>query len=366
MTRPLLLLALTLLFAGALQALEGRVVRGANQSVGGVVVSIAGEGRAVRTDADGRFSIEPEPRYPARIVVTTADGATRVVELETSPGASLEIALGDVVAETITVNSASAPHIEAPPAAATDTLSSRELAKLAPLHVADAVLSVPGVSASDGGPSSVPSVRGLARGRTLLLLDDARIATERRAGSSASFVNPFTLAAVEVARGPGSVAYGSDALGGVIHLRSREPSAGEPALRFEAGTLSGGEEVDSFGAEVTFDAKGTSFLATAYGRRSSDGKDGDGNTIENSSFRDHGLALRSSRIGSFGVLVAGIGIDRGRDLERPAQPDDASRTSYPIEDSDRLNVSLDAPALSGWSGIRINASTSKYRQTLNR
>ncbi|MCM2317330.1 MAG: TonB-dependent receptor [Thermoanaerobaculia bacterium] len=366
MTRPLLLLSALLLVAAHLHALEGRVVRGENAPVAGVVVSIAGEGRSVRTGADGRFSIDPEPRYPARVVVTSADGTTRVIDFAEPPDASVEILLGEVVAEMITVSSASTPHIEAPPGAATDTLSSDELATLAPVHVADAVLSIPGVAASDGGPSSVPSVRGLARGRTLLLLDDARIATERRAGSSASFVNPFTLAAVEVARGPGSVAYGSDALGGVIHLRTREPSPGDPAIRFESGTLFGGEETDSLGAEVTVDASATSFLASAYGRRGADGEDGDGNSIENSSFRDHGLALRASRIGDFGMLTAGVGFDRGRDLERPAPPGDPARTSYPIEDSDRLSASLDLPGAAGWSAIRLNGSASRYRQTLDR
>lgn len=365
-TRPLLLLWLSLLFAAPLHALEGRVIRGENAPVAGVLVSIAGEGRAVRTDPEGRFSIDPEPRYPARVVVTSADGTTRVVEFAESPGAPIEIFLGEVVAEMITVSGASAPHIEAPPAAATDTLSSDELAALAPVHVADAVLSIPGVAVSDGGPSSVPSVRGLARGRTLVLLDDARVATERRAGSSASFVNPFTLAAVEVARGPGSVAYGSDALGGVIHLRTREPAPGEPAVRFEAGTLFGGEEVDSLGAEVTFDAGGASLLASAYGRSGSDGEDGNGDTIENSSFSDRGLALRASNIGSLGVLVAGIGIDRGDDLERPAPPDDPTRTSYPIEESDRLSASLDMPGGAGWSAIRLSGAAGRYRQTLDR
>lgn len=365
-TRRLLLLSALLLLAAPLHALEGRVVRGGNAPAAGVVVSIAGEGRSVRTGPDGRFAIDPEPRYPARVVVTSADGTTRVIDFAEPPHAPIEIFLGDVVAETITVSSASTPHIEAPPGAATDTLSSDELATRAPVHVADAVLSVPGVAASDGGPSSVPSVRGLARGRTLMLLDDARVATERRAGSSASFVNPFTLAAVEVARGPGSVAYGSDALGGVIHLRTREPSPGDPSVRFEAGTLFGGEEVDSLGAEVTFDAGGASFLTSAYGRRGNDGEDGDGNTIENSSFRDRGLAFRASRIGDFGMLTAGLGIDRGRDLERPAPPDDPARTSYPIEDSDRLSASLDLPGSAGWSAIRLTGSASRYRQTLDR
>lgn len=368
MNRLLLALALAVLTwaSPSLGALEGTVYRADASPAAGVTVSIAGESRAVRTGADGRFALEPGPRYPARIVVTDADGATSVVDLASTPAAPLEIVIGAVAAETITVSAAAAPHIEAPPAAATDTLASTELASLAPVHIAEAVASIPGVAASDGGPSSVPSVRGLARGRTLMLLDDARIATERRAGMAAGFVNPFVLASVEVARGPGSVAYGSDALGGVIHLRSREPVPGARALRFEAGSMSGGDEVLSLGVETGFDAADTAFLVSAYGREGDDGEDGDGNTIENSSFRDRGVAARASRVGAFGVFVAGLGIDRGRDLERPAPPGDPTRTTYPVEDSDRLTLSLDRPGAGGWSSLRLTGFAGRYRQALDR
>ena len=57
----------------------------------------------------------------------------------------------------------------------------------------------------------------------MILLDGARVSAERRAGPSATFVDPNGLAAVEVLRGPGSVVYGSDAFGGVIQAVTRDP-----------------------------------------------------------------------------------------------------------------------------------------------
>lgn len=361
-----LALVLSVLGSPALLALDGQILRNDASPAAGVTVSIAGENRSVRTDATGHFSITPDPRYPARLVVIDAGGTTSVHEIAATPSAPLEIVVGVTASETITVSGTAAAHIDAPPAAAADTLSPADLATLAPVHVADAVATIPGVGASDGGPSSVPSIRGLARGRTLMLLDGARVATERRAGSSAGFVNPFTLASIEIARGPGSVAYGSDALGGVIHLRSREPNASDPAIRFEVGVLTGGEEVRSLGTEIAFSAGDTGILFGAHGRDGDDGQDGDGNTVESSSFRDYGVAARASRVGSFGVLIAGLGIDRGRDLERPAPPDDPARTINPIEDSDRLTVALDAPGSRGWASFRLNGFAGRYRQTLDR
>ena len=55
----------------------------------------------------------------------------------------------------------------------------------------------------------MPALRGLSSGRTLILIDGARVNSERRVGASATFLDPDILEGVEVARGPGSVAYGS-------------------------------------------------------------------------------------------------------------------------------------------------------------
>ena len=41
----------------------------------------------------------------------------------------------------------------------------------------------------------------------------------------------LVVSAGEVSRGPGSVAYGSDAFGGVIHARPRDPLLGRPRVR---------------------------------------------------------------------------------------------------------------------------------------
>jgi iron complex outermembrane receptor protein len=78
--------------------------------------------------------------------------------------------------------------------------------------------------------SSAPAVRGLARFRTVIVLDGARINSDREIGPTAGFVDPATVEAVEIIRGPGSVLYGSDAIGGVVHVTSLDGGApGGPA-----------------------------------------------------------------------------------------------------------------------------------------
>ena len=88
-----------------------------------------------------------------------------------------------------------------------------------------AVENVPGVNQVSEGQAAVPAVRGLARGRTLMLIDGSRVSSERRVGPSATFMDPSVMEGVDIARGPGSVAYGSDAFGGVISVRTRQPAS---------------------------------------------------------------------------------------------------------------------------------------------
>jgi outer membrane receptor protein involved in Fe transport len=83
--------------------------------------------------------------------------------------------------------------------------------------------------------NAAPAVRGLARFRTVVLLDGARIHSDREIGPSAGFVDPATLESVEIVRGPGSMLYGSDAIGGVISLKPFRGAARAPGGWIETG-----------------------------------------------------------------------------------------------------------------------------------
>ncbi len=81
---------------------------------------------------------------------------------------------------------------------------------------------LPGVDLVGVGANQLqPSIRG-QRGQRILLLDNGlRLGNPRRQsdfGELPALVDPSTLSRVEVVRGPSSVLYGSDAIGGVVNL----------------------------------------------------------------------------------------------------------------------------------------------------
>ncbi len=65
-------------------------------------------------------------------------------------------------------------------------------------------------------------IRGVSGNRVQILVDGSRV-QEQITDGSRDFVDPFNLEAVEIVRGPNSVLWGSDALGGVVAFRTRDP-----------------------------------------------------------------------------------------------------------------------------------------------
>lgn len=207
-------------------------------------------------------------------------------------------------------------------------------------------------------------MRGLAGGRTLLLIDDARIVAERRAGPSATFVDPLSLGSIEISRGPGSVAYGSDAIGGIVHLRPRDPIPGQPHYRYDLWSSFGGTSTQSVAGEISTDAFGGAILASIHARTASDAEDANGDAIENSQYRDRGALLRFVRDTEWGRMRAGVMSSIARDVGAPTS--DSVLTLYPDERATLGTFALDFNAPGTWTAAALRASLGSYSVTTNR
>ncbi len=127
-----------------------------------------------------------------------------------------------------------------------------------------------------GGGS--PVIRGFEANRVLLVVDGVRMNNAiYRSGhlQNAITIDNALLERVEVAFGPGSLMYGSDALGGVVHFRSKEPELylGSPADSFRNssnlyGRYASANREKSFHADVNYGrrkwASLTSLTVTDY------------------------------------------------------------------------------------------------------
>ncbi|MGD2019286.1 MAG: TonB-dependent receptor plug domain-containing protein, partial [Planctomycetota bacterium] len=90
-----------------------------------------------------------------------------------------------------------------------------------------ALRDVPGVLVQETGPAQgSPYIRGFTGFRTLTLIDGVRLNNSVfRDGPNqyAGTIDPFSLAGIEVVKGPSSVLYGSDAIGGTVNVLTKDP-----------------------------------------------------------------------------------------------------------------------------------------------
>lgn len=364
---PLLLLLLfSPAFAGAF---DGLLLRPDGSPAAGYQVSVVGHSISVTADGEGRFRISPDPSLPFRLVATSPGGEVSApIEIAALPEeGALEAAIPATFQDSVTVVSGVAPGLETPPAAATTIVGQEDLEQRRPHRLVDAIQGIAGVSRSEEGPTGVPSIRGLTRGRTLVLLDGARVTTERRAGASAAYVDPFTLASVEIARGPGSVAYGSDAFGGIINATSRYPDPGSPAsLGYSLNSGFGSDAEDSIGLEASGNLLGGALLGQFHMRKAGDAESADGEAIFNSSYEDRGGALRYAVETPAGRLRAAFSLVDSHDIGNPAADSNVTRAFYPRESSRRFNLALDAGKVGGWEDLQLSLFLGSYRLALTR
>ncbi len=145
--------------------------------------------------------------------------------------AGLLVLLGQVdggtpALETVVTATRIPTDLLASPRAVT-VVDAAELERRSPRTTPEALLEEEGVFLQrTNHAAGTPIVRGLLGQQVLLLVDGVRINNAvTRAGPNQylNTVDPFLVEQVELVRGPASVLYGSDAVGGVVSVRTAEP-----------------------------------------------------------------------------------------------------------------------------------------------
>jgi outer membrane receptor protein involved in Fe transport len=344
------------------QSFSGRIIdERSKNGVAGATISIVGHAGTAKTDAEGRFTWSPGPEAPFQVIVLLPSGQIAGPIIVEQTNGQVELIVNPLARESLTVVGV-APSITTTPAAATTLLSARQIAQRAPEHLLQALETVPGVNQVSEGHASVPAIRGLARGRTLLLIDGGRVSSERRVGPSATFSDPAVFEGIDVARGPGSVAYGSDALGGVISVRTRRAAPGSP-LQFRGSATLGVGIPDRRGVlEVSKGLPRGGVIFQTHWRSADDWDGPEGGEILDSGWKDRGFLARIDHQVGRGVLSVGLQSDFGKDIERPRNNSNVVRFYSPYEDSHRFTGSYELVNLGGFQQIAVTGFVGTFEQ----
>lgn len=203
--------------------------------------------------------------------------------LEETPEDSADPA-GLTVEEEIVVTAGRIPEPAREVGSSVTVLDREDIERRKVTTVLELLRTVPGVEVSQGGgPGRVASVflRGATSAQTLVLLDGVRLNNPATAAFDFANLTVDGIERVEILRGPQSVLYGSEAMGGVVAITTRwggeglaggvEAGAGSLGLRTVRADVRGGDE--GFGWSVaasSLEMDGVSAASEARGNTEDD------------------------------------------------------------------------------------------------
>lgn len=219
--------------------LSGRVVDRDGRAIPGATVIVAEIHRVALSGSDGvfRFADLPAGRYAVTVRGLGFAPLARVVTVAGPTSLDVTLEHTSVWVEPITVTATRAPLDAAASPLPTAALSEDRLRRDQSVSLAHSLAQLPGVNAlATGQQIGKPVIRGLAGPRVLVLEDGSRLEDYSWSDEDGPSVDARLAQRVEVIRGPASVLYGSDALGGVVNVIPEElPDANRGPRRMRTG-----------------------------------------------------------------------------------------------------------------------------------
>ncbi len=334
----IVLLLPSLIFSGT--TIRGRVISSTGLPVNQAVVLLGGSDMTATTDDLGYFSLElPAEQRRFRLKVKHPDYFEQEFQVNLpASGQPIVLTLIPFVPqkEEVVVTATRFPEPAVSVPAATSVISPVTIEEKLPSHITEIVQEHTGVSTiGSGGFSIVPSIRGLARRRILLLVDGARLSSDRRTGPNASFINPEDLARIEILRSPSSVFYGSDAIGGIINFLTFTPPA-EEHIRVKGnlkyGSVNNEREVN---LSVSGACRGLGYYFSLRNDEADNYRAPSGE-VPLSYFTQSSLFGKLVKFSDKRDISLSFLMGRGTDIGKPAINSDSRPTWYPRENQNLL------------------------------
>lgn len=209
--------------ANTVADVKGKVTDASTQEpLVGATIYISDLKATTTTNANGEFVFKNIPNKGRFLIEVRYIGyKTASQQIDLSSDQPISFALAPSVIESAEIVVTGTPHSanSKTNSLAVVTVSREKLAQSGGTNIIDAIAKIPGVSqVTTGGAISKPSIRGLGYNRVLTIVDGAREEAQQWGDEHGVEVDQFAAARIEILKGPASLLYGSDALGGVINI----------------------------------------------------------------------------------------------------------------------------------------------------
>ncbi len=218
------LLALLLGFsivASAQNKVVGTIKDKQNRNVSGVTINIPELHKETISDENGTYSFINLPNGSFRIVFSFIGFATQSKEITIN---QKELKLDIVLEETLhqmdeVIISTAFNKLQSQNVMKVEHQSMKSLSQKGTSTLIEGLATIPGVSQVSTGTSiGKPVIRGLSGNRVLVYSQGVRMENQQFGEEHGLGLNDAGIESVEVIKGPASLLYGSDAIGGVLYF----------------------------------------------------------------------------------------------------------------------------------------------------
>ncbi|MFV0388915.1 MAG: TonB-dependent receptor [Pyrinomonadaceae bacterium] len=224
-TLPLLFL----FFSSAMMAQTGSISGNVRSAIGGElipgsIIELKQAKRTATTNSDGHYEFQDVPNGTYTLIVHSDGFADQVASVVVNgvTERDFSLSLGSINAEVVVSASGDEESVYET-FSSVNSVGSTRIAERASTGIGEVLEIEPGVSKrSFGGPgSSRPSIRGFEGDRVMVLQDGVRNGSVAAAsGDHGEPISSFNLERIEVIKGPATLLYGSNAVGGVVNTIS--------------------------------------------------------------------------------------------------------------------------------------------------
>lgn len=284
--------------------IQGSVTDSRSNPLSGASVFLPDQNKGTVCNENGEYRIENLPAGKIKIQFSFIgfNTAFKTITLQNGPN-ELNISLSESVIETqeivITGGSVSSQHENA---IKIDVLKSKDISLSGTPNFMESLTKVPGVDMiAKGQGVSKPVIRGLSMNDILVLNNGVRIENYQFSENHPLGVDDNDIDRVEVIKGPASLLYGSDAIGGVLNFIKEKPAPtgkiiGEYQTQLHSNTL---------GLNSSLGIKGASqhlFGGIRVSNKThADYKQGGGDFIPNSRFNESSASANTGYTGKSGT-----------------------------------------------------------------
>jgi iron complex outermembrane receptor protein len=254
------------------------------------------------TNEKGIYSLSNIPVGPYKIVITYLGFQTFSKTLDIKQGENVldvSLKLSAIEMEEVIV-STPFHKLQSENVVRVEYANVALLRKKGAMTLADGITNIAGVeSVSTGIGIGKPVIRGLSSNRVLVYTQGVRLENQQFGDEHGLGVNDAGIESIEVIKGPASLLYGSDAMGGVLYLNPEKfaPSSsteGDINLNYYSNT-----EGYNMNAGFKTSAENLKFILRGGTTSHVDYKTGDGDRVTNSRFKENdlktGLAYQTTK-----------------------------------------------------------------------